>query len=380
MTFAVVELGPRETGSSRSPSSRRRRRVAPRLVERRFGDELLHVRESLAAWRLRVPQLRAGWERPLALMANQSVADLAALRMRSSASALREPPPAGMPPFMTVFGRDTIITCLQTMLSADLHAPRWTRSRRCRRRRTTDRRRARQDRARDPHRQGREALVRGVLRHGRRHAAVPRSALGGVALTGRRAVVRLRCDPALLAMRWIDEWGDRRRRRVRRVREAIAERARQPVLEGLGRLAALFQTEGWRSRRSLPPRCNYVYDAKRRARSSRRAVWRDRALADRLTREADELRDRFDEAFWVDARGGYFALALDRDKKKVDSMASNKYLLWSGSPAPDCVDSRRRDDERRAWSGWGVRRCRRRTPATTRSATTTARSGLTTTR
>jgi len=36
--------------------------VAPKLVERRFGDELVHVRDSLAAWQLRVPQLRAGWE------------------------------------------------------------------------------------------------------------------------------------------------------------------------------------------------------------------------------------------------------------------------------------------------------------------------------
>ena len=73
--------------SSRSPSSRRLTASASRsrLVERRFGDELLHVRESLAAWRLRVPQLRAGWD-DLSHSYNQSVADLAALRMRSSAS------------------------------------------------------------------------------------------------------------------------------------------------------------------------------------------------------------------------------------------------------------------------------------------------------
>ena len=35
---------------------------APRTAERRFGDELARVRDSLAAWQLRVPQLRASWD------------------------------------------------------------------------------------------------------------------------------------------------------------------------------------------------------------------------------------------------------------------------------------------------------------------------------
>ncbi len=45
----------------------------------------------------------------------QSVADLAALRLRAEGT-LGRLPAAGMPWFMTVFGRDTLITCLQTML------------------------------------------------------------------------------------------------------------------------------------------------------------------------------------------------------------------------------------------------------------------------
>ena len=44
----------------------------------------------------------------------QSVADLAALRMREGDGV--EMLPAGMPWFMTAFGRDTLITSLQTML------------------------------------------------------------------------------------------------------------------------------------------------------------------------------------------------------------------------------------------------------------------------
>ena len=59
----AIELAPRERWElRRSTSSRARRaqRALPRRrVERRFGDELAHVRDSLAAWQLRVPQLRA---------------------------------------------------------------------------------------------------------------------------------------------------------------------------------------------------------------------------------------------------------------------------------------------------------------------------------
>ena len=54
--------------------------VIPRMAERRFGDELARVRESLAAWQLRVPQLRATWD-DLAHSFGRSVSDLASLRM-----------------------------------------------------------------------------------------------------------------------------------------------------------------------------------------------------------------------------------------------------------------------------------------------------------
>ena len=89
--------------------------VVPRLAERRFGDELARVRESLAAWQLRVPQLRATWD-DLAHSFGRSVSDLASLRMHGREDGVGKLPAAGMPWFMTVFGRDTIITCLQTLL------------------------------------------------------------------------------------------------------------------------------------------------------------------------------------------------------------------------------------------------------------------------
>jgi glycogen debranching enzyme len=85
-------------------------------------------------------------------------------------------------------------------------------------------------------------------------------------------------------------------------------------------------------------------------------VWRDRELGRRLDEEAAALRDRFDEAFWV-ADGGYYALALDGEKRHVDSLCSNVgHLLWSGIVPPERIDAvvdRLMGDD--LWSGWGVR-------------------------
>ena len=101
----------------------------------------------------------------------------------------------------------------------------------------------------------------------------------------------------------------------------------------------------------------YVYAAKLGIAELARAAWRDRALAERLEREAAELRARFDEAFWVEERGGFYALALDGEKRRVDSLTSNiGHLLFTGIVPPERVDAV--VDQLMGpplWSGWGVR-------------------------
>src|SRR5207245_4712113 len=89
--------------------------VAPRFAERRFGEEVGRVRDSLAAWQLRVPQLRTSWD-ALSHSFGQSVSDLASLRMQHDHSGIGRLPRGGVPCFMTVFGPATIITCLQTLI------------------------------------------------------------------------------------------------------------------------------------------------------------------------------------------------------------------------------------------------------------------------
>nr|MBA3606409.1 amylo-alpha-1,6-glucosidase [Acidimicrobiia bacterium] len=73
-----------------------------------------------------------------------------------------------------------------------------------------------------------------------------------------------------------------------------------------------------------------VYDAKSRCARLAREVWDDGELGDRLEREADELKARFNRDYWLEERG-FFALALDRDKRQVDSLTSNiGHLLSTG--------------------------------------------------
>jgi len=82
----------------------------------------------------------------------------------------------------------------------------------------------------------------------------------------------------------------------------------------------------------------YVYDAKRRM-AALAMVLGEPALAEQLTREADELFRHFNEAFWSD-EVGYYAIALDRDKKPVLTITSNPgQALWSGIIPPERVDA-----------------------------------------
>lgn len=78
----------------------------------------------------------------------------------------------------------------------------------------------------------------------------------------------------------------------------------------------------------------YVYAALRGRASLARAAG-DLGLAAECDRRADDLARRFDEVFWLDQLGRY-AIALDADKRPVDSLASNVgHLLWTGIVPPE---------------------------------------------
>jgi len=100
----------------------------------------------------------------------------------------------------------------------------------------------------------------------------------------------------------------------------------------------------------------YAYDARLRAARLARELWGDDELAADQERKAKKLRDRFNRDFWDDELG-YYVLALDGRKHRVDAIASNAgHLLWSGivpkNRARLVADRLLRDD---LFSGWGIR-------------------------
>jgi glycogen debranching enzyme len=332
--------------------------AAPPDVELRFGTEIEHVRESLESWRLQVPRVRAGWRNIEETIA-RSTADLAALRMRTSGTMGRLPA-AGMPWFMTVFGRDTLITCLQTMLLGQELA-----------KSALEALAALQSLVDDPSIDAEPGKIIHELRRGRAADAWFPAYYGTVDATPLYLVLlsetwrwtadaelvhRLR-EPALRALEWIDSWGDRdgdgfveyERRSARGLLHQSWKDSGDSQRFADGRFAeppiAPAEVQG------------YVYDAKLRVAELARAVWRDDALAARLEAEAETLRLRFEEAFWVDERGGYYALALDREKNRVDALCSNiGHLLWSGIvPNERAASLAERLRSPELASGWGIR-------------------------
>ena len=332
--------------------------IAPRSAERRFGEEMTRVRESLAAWQLRVPQIRGDWD-DLSHTFLQSVSDLASLRMRGGGRAGRLPA-AGMPWFMTVFGRDTIITCLQTLLFgpelartalevlAELQAK-------------TDNAELDAEPGKIVHelRSGKAAQNWFHTYYGTADATPLYLVLLSEVWrwTDDSALVRELREPALRALNWIDQYGDRDGdgfvEYERRSERGLANQSwkdsgdSQRFHDGSIAKAPIAPAEVQ----------GYVYDAKVRMAELAREIWRDRPLAERLERESQELHRAFNEHFWTDARGGYYVLALDGEKRQVDSLCSNiGHLLWSGivpSERVDAVVDALMGEE--LWSGWGVR-------------------------
>src|SRR3954454_24117165 len=226
-------------------------------------------------------------------------------------------PAAGMPWFMTVFGRDTLITCLQTLIFGPELA------------RTALRALATlQSQVDDPSHDAEPGKIVHEVRTGkaaanwfsRYYGTADATPLFLVLLaevfrwTDDATLANELKEPALAALQWIDEFGDRdgdgfvefERRsahglEVQSWKDSGDSQRFHDGTIAAGPIAAC-EVQG------------YVYDAKRGLAEVARSAWRDRALADRLDAEATELQARFDEAFWVEDRGGFYALALDGDK------------------------------------------------------------------
>jgi glycogen debranching enzyme len=342
-----------------------RRRAAP--TSRPGAPDL---RASFREWLEAAPRVSA---EPAAVVNTyrRSLIDLAALRFRpgegAEHSAVAVPadaslPAAGLPWFMALFGRDSLLTSYQALP----FVPELART-------TLQVLAATQGTTVDPFRDEEPGKILHELRLGELtvFGERPQSPYYGASdttplflvlldeyerWTGDAELVRSLEAPARAALEWIDRFGDRDGDGY-----VEYERARETGLENQ------CWKDSWNSilfrdgTVAPSPRATceiqgYVYDAKARAARLARAFWDDTPLAERLAAEAAELKRRFNQDFWMPSRD-YFAVALDRGKRQVDSLTSNPgHLLWSGIVDEEKIEPVVRHlMGPRLFSGWGIR-------------------------
>lgn len=300
----------------------------------------------------------------------QSVEDMGALRLHDLDFA---PdvwiPAAGVPWFVTVFGRDSLIMSLQNMM---VHAP----FARGALKKLAEYQATEMDDWRDaqpgkmPHevRSG-ELAYFNKIPHARYYGTADATILYLITLheawkwLGDITLLREYRDVALRCLEWIDRYGD---------------------LDGDGfqeykrRSSQGYENMGWKDAgdavvypdgsqvpqpKALCELQGYVFDAKLRMSEVFEALGdKDRAVA--LREQALDLQRRFDEAFWMEDEG-FLAFGLDAEKRQIRTIASNAgHCLWSGIVRPDRAHRiAQRLFQNDVWSGWGVRTLSSKNPA-----------------
>jgi glycogen debranching enzyme len=318
---------------------------------------------SLEHWLQDAPGLESDSD-SLKATYRRSLVDLAALRFSPPVAGRGTSlPAAGLPWFMTMFGRDSIFTSLQALpFTPELAATTllalgdWQGSR------VDDFRDEDPGRILHEMRYG-ELTAFEERPHSPYYGAADATPLYVVLLdeyerwSGDRRLVRELERGARAALNWIDEYADlqgngyisyQRRNEQTGLENQCWKDSWDSISYRDGRIPgfprATCELQG------------YAYDAKLRGARLAREIWNDSAYADQLERQAADLKRRFNRDFWVDD-GQYFALALDNEGKQVDALSSNNgHLLWSG-----IVDKSKAKAVAghllgpRLFSGWGVR-------------------------
>jgi len=292
----------------------------------------------------------------------QAVRDLDALRLEDPTFERGVViPAAGVPWFVTLFGRDTLVVSMQAISGYPEFAAGALR-----------RLGAMQATGDDPERDMEPGKMPHEVRHGElaQLGILPYQPYFGthdatslylIVLSylyqwlGDASILRRYLDNAEAALRWIDRHGDR---------------DRDGLQEYATRSTHGYYNQGWKDAGDairhadgkLAPlpigTCElqgYVYDAKLRMGDIYEILGRPKD-ARRLRREARTLYERVNDLLWWEAEGTY-ALGLDGAKKQIRSVASNAgHLLQSGIVPPEragrVVKRLLADD---MWSGWGVR-------------------------
>jgi len=361
-----VTLSPGEAWSTTltvTPSaSQRTAEFAQRVARGSLNAMSASKSAELEQWLARAPALAAS-DPALMRTFHASLSDLGALRLPPDISKGATLPAAGLPWFMALFGRDSIITSFQSLpYLPELAA-------------TTLRvLAAAQAHDRDDFHEREPGKILHELRFGELtdSGARPHSPYFGSAdatplflvlldeyhrWSGDDELVRALEPSARAALTWIKDSGDLDG-------DGYVEYSRRNLASGLVNQCwkdswdAIQFADGTHPEGPIAT-CEiqgYVYDALLRSARLAREVWNDQLLGAQLARQASDLRAGFHRDFWMPERGCH-AVALDGNKRQVDSMTSNiGHLLWSGLLDDiEAAATAHRLLQSELYSGWGVR-------------------------
>ncbi len=324
---------------------------------------------SLSQWKEATTQVTTSNEEWYRLY-HQSVEDMAALRLPlPGADSGTFVPAAGVPWFVTIFGRDSLIVSLQNMAVypgfalgtlqclADLQATE-----------VDDHRDA--EPGKMPH-----ELRSGELAHFRRIPHVPYYGTADATILylitlhetwkwlGDDILFPNLKDVVKRCVQWIDRYGDRDGDGFQEYQTRSPQGYENMGWKDAGDAVMYPDGSQVKGPKALCELQGYVFDAKQRL-ADAADYFGDSTWADQLRREAAALQSRFEEQFWCEDVG-FYAYALDGDKRPVKTIASNAgHLLWSGIARRDRAERVvRRLMEPDMWSGWGIRTLSESNPA-----------------
>lgn len=333
------------------------------------GDEGTPEAKHLAQWKRAIPSLECSNE-TFNLLYRQATDDVAALRLPEYAHGRRLlVPAAGLPWFIALFGRDCLVTSLQTSLIFSGFA-----------RGTLAALGERQARKRDDFRDAEPGKIMHELRRGELATLghIPHTPYYGTAdatplylivlhtawcCTGDRELLMRHLPNAERCLKWIDRYGDRDGDGFQEYETRSRNGLQNQSWKDAG--DAMVQPDGTLvdGPKALCEMQGYVYDAWLRM-AAIYDMLGEKRRASRLRTKAADLFERFNDAFW-DERAGFYALCLDGDKRRVMSIASNPgHCLWSGIVPPERAGRVvRRLMEPDMNSGWGIRTLSSKHPA-----------------
>jgi glycogen debranching enzyme len=292
----------------------------------------------------------------------QGVQDLAALRLPLKGTGhMAFVPAAGLPWFVAVFGRDTLIVSLQAMIVCPEFAAGALE--------VLGRLQAKE---RDDYRDAEPGKIPHELRYGELayFQMIPHTPYYGTAdatplylvalhaawqATGDRSLIERHLSVAEACLTWIDKYGDRDGDGFQEYQTRSTAGLENMSWKDSGDSVMYPDGTLVRGPKALCELQGYVYDAWLRMAQIYDEL-DNKKRANALRKKAAKLFKEFNEAFW-DEESGFYAFALDGEKKKVLSVASNVgQCLWSGIIAPErAATVVKRLMRKDMWSGWGIR-------------------------